>query len=790
MSLSFTLLAGEAWLTTIALDLVYSLTNPFISYKSNLKKYQIIGRFDQGVCWVKITSTNSPCLWGYFLFWMVCMYAYQIWAAVFAALRLRKGLPLTFEVRKKCAQETFTCLFAYAVYISSLMFIFAIISTDPSPEPGSSMSNFSLFFLFIIANRGSVDGIVWFMLHDFERDGAETTPAVSTQQYSQLEQGGGANEQEDDRASTTGSSTHGLIHDVTGELHNVQKKMTATLTEIADLAIAELDETDLSPQVNTALRQQIVQYVTKGVNNAIRKRNIDRKPNSEFKDIMDNMFRRTDPALVDGLQVLEFVLEDEHPFKAFAPDMFKALRLNEGIDDDKYLRILSASANERLSEGASGAFMFFCGGGEFIVKTIKPAEAKVLHASLNTYSKYLKNNSNSLLCRFLGSYSLEMYSQTFYFVVMLNCFDPAAYINERFDIKGSWVGRSAEPAKRTKKVVCRHCNEYFVPARGDQCLAIVGKHEANVVLKDNDLRTKISLPPDDASAVVEILRKDSELLSQLGVLDYSLLLGIKKWKFEVQISDEMMAFNPKGKAADVGKGAISPTSAKSTYRAKTVSGPAVYHLGIVDFLQDWTLKKRLERAFKIYFTRKDPDGLSVMAPEAYQRRFQGKMEQIFDLDGVAGGVGFSSKDAYSANNSSSISTSSSSSNNVSHSFGVSANSSHSNAISAPTIGHNISASSSLDSDVSLKKVGRKAAPPLPTDRSLLKQVEGEVVNPMMLQTADRIKPPRPSRASNTSTVAVSVVPLREDHFTERSDASSSVQIKEEEEKEEEELNLS
>jgi 1-phosphatidylinositol-4-phosphate 5-kinase len=293
--------------------------------------------------------------------------------------------------------------------------------------------------------------------------------------------------------------------------------------------------------VNTALRTQIVQYVTKGVNCAVTRRGIDRKVNAEVADIMDNMFRRSDPALTPGLQVLEFLLEEEHPFKAFAPDQFKALRLNEGIDDEKYLRVLSASANERLSEGASGAFMFFCGGGEFIVKTIRAAEAHVLHASLYAYSNYLKSNPESLLCRFLGSYSLAMYSQTFYFVVMLNCFDPAAYINERFDIKGSWVGRSAEPAKRTKRVVCRHCNEYFVPARGEQCKSIVGKHEANVVLKDNDLRTKISLPQANAAAVLDILRRDSELLGQLGVLDYSLLLGIKKWKFEVDITDEMVS---------------------------------------------------------------------------------------------------------------------------------------------------------------------------------------------------------------------------------------------------------
>ena len=102
-----------------------------------------------------------------------------------------------------------------------------------------------------------------------------------------------------------------------------------------------------------------------------------------------------------------------------------------GISDERFLKVLSSTANEKLSEGASGAFMFFCGGGEFIVKTIKPREAKVLHSSLRMYHAYLKNNKNSLLCRFLGSYSLGMYAQTFYFVVMANCFDPKADINER-----------------------------------------------------------------------------------------------------------------------------------------------------------------------------------------------------------------------------------------------------------------------------------------------------------------------------------------------------------------------
>jgi hypothetical protein len=99
------------------------------------------------------------------------MYAYQMWASVFAYMRLRRGLPLTFEIRKQCAVETFKCLSVYAAYLSLMMFFFAIISSlDPNPPIGSSLNNFSLFLLFVIANRGSVDGVVWFMLHDFMRD--------------------------------------------------------------------------------------------------------------------------------------------------------------------------------------------------------------------------------------------------------------------------------------------------------------------------------------------------------------------------------------------------------------------------------------------------------------------------------------------------------------------------------------------------------------------------------------------------------------------------------------------
>jgi hypothetical protein len=63
----------------------------------------------------------------------------------------------------------------------------------------------------------------------------------------------------------------------------------------------------------------------------------------------------------------------------------------------------------------------------------------------------------------------------------------------------------------------------------------------------------------------------------------------------------------------------------------------VYHLGIVDFLQDWSRKKKVERAVKIYVTRKDPDGLSVMHPKYYKERFQACMDQIFESSATGSG---------------------------------------------------------------------------------------------------------------------------------------------------------
>ena len=533
------------------------------------------GRFEEGLCWVRIAGPSDSCIWGYYLFWIVCMYLYQFGAIIFAYMRLKKGLPTTFEIRSKCAAATFQLLFAYGVYLFIIfIFFLAVAAIGPQP-PGTAGGNFSLVFLYGIAIRGFVDAWVWFRQHSFARPSSKNDQVVLISETDQaagmaalveearrsesgLQQSVDIEEEEEEDAdkisslsaspSTLRNRTSSMQSDGGGVRSRRQSivHMASMITDavsdgLKDVAEAtikpEMDETDLSPQVNLALRQQIVKYVTMGVMKAASLQNahdlVDGEEGTRYNNIFVDMFkrsmkeikkvpdycRRKDPVL-DNMIVTEFLLENEHPFKAFAPDVFLKLRKLEGIDDQQYLTALQTTEKEQLSEGASGAFMFFCGGGDLIVKTIKKGEADVLHRSLPHLLDYLEENPRSLLVRFLGSYSLGVYAQTFYFVVMRNIFEPGTDINERYDIKGSWVNRSAAPSAPNKKVVCRHCNEMFVPVNKEKCTQIVGYHEANVVLKDNDLRTKISLRSKDAFPVLEMIKKDSDLLAELGVMDY------------------------------------------------------------------------------------------------------------------------------------------------------------------------------------------------------------------------------------------------------------------------------
>lgn len=95
------------------------------------------------------------------------------------------------------------------------------------------------------------------------------------------------------------------------------------------------------------------------------------------------------------------------------------------------------------------------------------------------------------------------------------------------------------------------------------------------------------------------------IVGQLRVIDLSLLVGVKKWTFPINVPDAEIDKSCKSRSSHA---LAHPDSIQPTFKPHSVTGPAMYYFGIVDFLQDRTFNKQIARTANIYLLRKDPDG--------------------------------------------------------------------------------------------------------------------------------------------------------------------------------------
>jgi 1-phosphatidylinositol-4-phosphate 5-kinase len=90
-----------------------------------------------------------------------------------------------------------------------------------------------------------------------------------------------------------------------------------------------------------------------------------------------------------------------------------------------------------------------------VIKTLTHNEARFLRQIAPEYERYMleQRNCDSLLPRLYGFYKLRYNNQQLYFVLMNNLFPTALKIHQKFDLKGSSVGRSVTPSelKRSEK---------------------------------------------------------------------------------------------------------------------------------------------------------------------------------------------------------------------------------------------------------------------------------------------------------------------------------------------------
>ncbi|KAG8897327.1 Phosphatidylinositol-4-phosphate 5-kinase, partial [Tulasnella sp. 417] len=193
-------------------------------------------------------------------------------------------------------------------------------------------------------------------------------------------------------------------------------------------------------------------------------------------------------------------------FKDYAPNVFRELREDIfHIDPSDYLVSITGKyiLSELGSPGKSGSFFYFSRDYRFIIKTLHHGEHKFLRRVLHQYHTHMKANPHSLLSRFYGLHRVKMpHGKKIHFVIMNNLFPPHRDIHETYDLKGSTVGREypEDRAAVNPRAVLKDLNWIH---RG---------------------RT-LELGPEKRALLTEQIRRDVELLKEINVMDYSLLIG-------------------------------------------------------------------------------------------------------------------------------------------------------------------------------------------------------------------------------------------------------------------------
>lgn len=301
-------------------------------------------------------------------------------------------------------------------------------------------------------------------------------------------------------------------------------------------------------------------------------------------------------------------------FKDYCPFAFRFLRHRFGIDTADYMVSLcntqkngENALRELPTPGKSGSLFFFSHDMRFILKTIPKSEAKLLRSILPSYVDHIANDENTLLPKFFGLHRVKPHrGRQVRFLVMNNIFQTRKTIHERYDLKGSTLGRAASEEEKKKDTV---------------------------TLKDLDFRqrhVKIQIGPDKRNALVDQLLRDVKFLAKLNIMDYSLLIGVHN----IEKDDGYISDPPSPKLTHIPKHG-TPHDLNHEYfhsifqendggmRAIDEGGVAtgkIYYMGIIDILMMYSLRKQVEHAYKTLRYGKSEE-ISSVSPEEYATRF-------------------------------------------------------------------------------------------------------------------------------------------------------------------------
>lgn len=285
----------------------------------------------------------------------------------------------------------------------------------------------------------------------------------------------------------------------------------------------------------------------------------------------------------------------------YYPDYFEGIRRTVGLDCEIMTECFSPLQNLATIEahagnkgGRSTAFLYFTYNRRLLVKTLKQSELHYLKKTFTDMHRYYtsQEGEKSLIARLLGMYTLYFtWCRAIHVAIFENVMPPSSTLAATFDLKGSTVNRNTLP-----------------PSTPISTLADL---LPGPIYKELDLKRcgkVIGVSPTTLEWVLEQVNRDSVLLRNMRSMDYSLLLGFSTLEMD-RVPQHLE-----------GRCVLDQLTNKACF------------LGIIDYAQKYTLRKRLESVVKRTTTpRLPPEAHSCVDPDMYQSRFEGFVRSLFTV---------------------------------------------------------------------------------------------------------------------------------------------------------------
>lgn len=336
----------------------------------------------------------------------------------------------------------------------------------------------------------------------------------------------------------------------------------------------------------------------------------------------------------------------EFKFKIYAPIAFRYFRDLFGIQpDDFMMSMCSAPLRELSNPGASGSIFYLTDDDEFIIKTVQHKEGEFLQKLLPGYYMNLNQNPRTLLPKFFGLYCYQCNSKNVRLVAMNNLLPSYVKMHLKYDLKGSTYKRKANKAE------CKKGSPTY------KDLDFMEHHPNGIFLE-----------ADTCNALIKTIQRDCRVLESFKIMDYSLLVGVHNLDQALKEKQEAAA-----KARSEGESDYEDAPEADQYmvqereeqrttalnRSRSINRqrlvahstamesiqaesepideeddvppggiPArsekgerlLLFIGIIDILQSYRLRKKLEHTWKSIIH--DGDTVSVHRPSFYAQRFQ------------------------------------------------------------------------------------------------------------------------------------------------------------------------